>query len=82
MARSRARSGGSGRRGASAKREPKARSKKKAPVAAAEVEVVEEGKGLGIDEGVILVTTILFLAAILFTDYILGGYGEGLFFKR
>lgn len=81
MARSRARSSGSRHRGASTKREPKARSKR-AAVVEAEVEVVEEGKGLGIDEGVILVTTILLLAAILVTDHILGGYAAGLFFKR
>lgn len=71
------------RRGAAPDRDTKARSRKAAaaPVVA-EVEVVEEGRGLGIDEGVIILTTLCFLAAVLITDYALGTYyGEGLFFK-
>lgn len=72
------------RRGAKAapERDTRARSRKAAPVPAAEVEVVEEGRGLGIDEGIIILTTLCFLAAVLVTDYALGThYGAGLFFK-
>jgi hypothetical protein len=50
---------------------------RKAPVAVDEVEVVEEEAGLGIDEGVIIVSTLCFLAAILVTDYALGTYYNG-----
>ncbi len=72
------------KRGAKAapERDTKARSRKAAPAPALEVEVVEEEKGLGIDEGLIILTTLVFLAAVLVTDYALGThYGEGLFFK-
>lgn len=69
------------RRGAP-ERDPRARSRKAAPAPVVEVEVVEEERGLGIDEGLIILTTLCFLAAILVTDYALGThYGEGLFFK-
>ncbi|HJP00387.1 MAG TPA: hypothetical protein QF764_01295 [Planctomycetota bacterium] len=62
------------------KTESKGRSKKKPVVA--EIEVVEEGKGLGVNDGIAIGTTLLFLAAVLLTDYTLGTeYGEGLFFK-
>jgi hypothetical protein len=62
------------------KTESKGRSKKKPAVA--EIEVVEEGKGLGVNDGIAIGTTLLFLAAVLLTDYTLGTeYGEGLFFK-
>jgi hypothetical protein len=72
------------RRGAAASdRETTARSRMAAPAkVVAEVEVVEEGRGLGIDEGIIILTTLFFLAAVLITDYARGvHYGEGLFFN-
>jgi hypothetical protein len=48
----------------------------------AEVEVVEESKGMGWEGGVAIITTILLLVAILMTDYDLGKhYGTGMFFK-
>ncbi|MDP6538367.1 MAG: hypothetical protein QF903_09105 [Planctomycetota bacterium] len=63
------------------KSETKGRSKKAAAVA--EVEVVEEEKGLGVNDGIAIGTTILFLVAILLTDYTLGTeYGTGLFFAK
>lgn len=64
-------------------REARATSKKSAPAAApvAEVEVVEEGKGLGIDDGIVLMTTVVLVIAFFITDYVLGtDYGKGLFF--
>ncbi len=67
-------------RGARAKtqaREPKAKSKK--PMTA-EVEVVEESKGEGIDSAIVIITSLLLVAAILFTDAFRGASGEGLFF--
>ncbi|MAF64210.1 MAG: hypothetical protein CMJ84_00940 [Planctomycetes bacterium] len=55
---------------------------KKDRAAVAEIEVVEEEKGLGVNDGIAIGTTILFLVAILLTDYTLGTeYGTGLFFK-
>ena len=80
MARSRkkaapARSGGA--------RGNKATSRKKAAPAAAEVEVVEESKGLGIDDGIAIITGILILGAFLMTDHFRGTkYGDGMFFKN
>lgn len=62
-------------------REARATSKKAAPAAAVEVEVVEEGRGLGIDDGIVLMTTVLLVIAFFFADYVLGtDYGKGLFF--
>lgn len=73
------------KRGAAAsprgKRESRATSKKVAAVPVAEVEVVEEEKGLGVDDGVILMTTVLLVVAFFLADYLLGtDYGKGLFF--
>jgi hypothetical protein len=77
MARSRSRgkSGGGGGRNAQAK------SRKEAPAKEAAVEVVEEGGGLGIDDGIVIVTAILFLAACLLLDKeMAGNYGSGWIF--
>ena len=75
MARSRSRS----KRGS--KPAKRRRSAKKAAAANEEVEVVEESKGLGIDDGVVLGTTLLLVAAFFITDYRLGvDYAKGLFF--
>ncbi len=72
----RARSGG-GARGSQAK----AKSRKSAPAPVAEVEVVEEKKGMGIDDGLPILTTIILIVAFFFVDYVRGtNYGEGLFF--
>ena len=50
--------------------------------ASAEVEVVEEKKGMGWEGGVAIVTTIILLVALLCVDYDLGHkYGAGMFFK-
>jgi hypothetical protein len=55
---------------------------KQAPAEPAAVEIVEEKQGTSWEGGVAIVTTLLLLAAILFTDYHLGvHYGEGMFFK-
>lgn len=77
MARSRAR--GARPAAAAPKRQAKSR-RKAAPAAIAEVEVVEEEKGLGIDDGVVIVTTLCLLVAFLFVDALRGQYGTGLFF--
>jgi hypothetical protein len=48
----------------------------------ATVEIVEEEKGLGIDDGIIIVTTIVLLAAFVLLDFHRGKYyGEGMLFK-
>lgn len=76
MAPSRSKSG-SGRSGG---RTPRATSRKKE--APAPVEVVEEGKGLGIDDGIAIVTALLLVVSILLVDYDWGThYGGGMFFK-
>ena len=56
------------------------RSKKATTVAVADVEVVEEKAGEGIDAGIAVVTFLMLLAAILFVDAHLGRYDGGLFF--
>jgi len=59
----------------------KSRKSKKAEVSVEEVEVVEESKSLGIDDGMVIVTTLLLIAAFVFTDYLLGAdYAKGWFF--
>jgi hypothetical protein len=59
----------------------KSRKSKKAEVSADEVEVVEESKILGIDDGMVIVTTLVLIAAFVFTDYLLGvDYAKGWFF--
>jgi len=66
-----------------ARSESKKPSGKAAPRAAvATVEIVEEEKGLGIDDGIIVLTTIVLLAAFLMLDFHRGkNYGEGMLFK-
>ena len=92
MARSRSRSrrgtrGGSrtGSRDGSSKAEKKDAPKRGADRAAEtieEVEVVEEGRSLGIDDGMVIITTLILIAAFCLTDYLLGiDYAEGVFFK-
>ena len=77
MARSsRARSGG-GARGS----QGKATSRKSAPAPVAEVEVVEEKKGMGIDDGIPILTAVVLLTAFLLVDYLRGShYDAGMFF--
>ena len=59
----------------------KSRKSKKADVSVDEVEVVEESKSLGIDDGMVIVTTLVLIAAFVFTDYLLGvDYAKGWFF--
>ena len=78
------------KKGAAAPARPATRSESKKPAAkapraaapAASVEIVEEEKGLGIDDGILGLTTIVLLAAFLMLDYHRGkNYGEGMFFK-
>ncbi len=84
MARSRkkasSRSGGG--RSTKATSRKSAGSGRRAAPADAEVEVVEESKGLGIDDGIAIITGLVLLAAFLLTDHYRGTrYGEGLLFK-
>jgi hypothetical protein len=73
MARSRSRSSNSSSRSASSRK----------PSAAAEVEVVEESGGMGIDDGIPIITTVLLIGALLMVDYAIGiHYGAGFFFKQ
>ena len=70
MARSKGRSGGG-----------RSSNRRSAKTEAAEVEVVEEEGGMGIDDGIIIMTTLLLLTAVLFMDYTRGKfYGEGMLF--
>ncbi|MBK8178262.1 MAG: hypothetical protein IPK67_05080 [Planctomycetes bacterium] len=49
---------------------------------AAEVEVVEEKKGMSWEDGVAVITTVVILVAVLCVDYDLGHkFGAGMFFK-
>ncbi|MFT4542094.1 MAG: hypothetical protein ACI841_004092 [Planctomycetota bacterium] len=73
MARSRSRN-----QSGSSRATPAARSRK---TAAPEVEVVEESKGQGIEDGIIIITTVLLLVAVLLVDYIAAThYDTGTFF--
>lgn len=76
MARSRSRS----KRGS---KPAKSRTSKKAEEVVEEVEVVEESKRLGIDDGMVIITTLILVAAFFITDYLLGiDYAKGLFFAE
>jgi hypothetical protein len=59
------------RRGAKGGRgNTRSQSKKKAPAAeVAEVEVIEESGGLGIGEGILIMTFVILTAAALMVDY-------------
>lgn len=77
MAKSKGRSGGS-RRGSSKTAAPA----RKAEAVIDDIEVVEEEGGLGIDDGIVFMTTLLLLVGFLMVDYNRGKtYGEGMFFK-
>ncbi len=80
MAKSRSR--GASRK-AAPKRQPSATSRKKAPAASAgaEVEVVEEAPGMGVDGGIAVITCIMLVVACVLLDAQLGKYGAGMFFK-
>ena len=74
MARSRSRSKG---------RAPRAKSRKSGsapPPAAAEVEIVEDEKGLGVEDGIVICTAVLLVVACLLVDMDMGKYGKGIFF--
>ena len=70
----------SGRAGKAQDRTPKAKSKKPAAPTAAEVEVVEEAGGEGIDTGIVVMTSVVLLVSCLFVDYLLGTFDKGMFF--
>lgn len=45
--------------------------------------VVDDAKGMTFNDGLVIVTTLLLLTAIVLTDYLLGKhFGSGLFFKK
>lgn len=74
MARSSKKRGSRGGSGSKGRKEKKA-----AP--AAEVEVVEEGKGMGMEDGMVIVTTVILIATILMVDYHMASYfQDGTFF--
>ena len=47
----------------------------------ATVDVVEEEKGIGLEEAIVFFTTILLIVAFIMIDQARGAYGEGMFFK-
>ncbi|HIG11167.1 MAG: hypothetical protein ABGY71_06725 [bacterium] len=72
------------RKGADSSRGGRQAKSKKSKVPVAEVEIIEdEGGGLGIDDGIPIITSILLLAAFMMVDYCLGQhYGTGMFFIK
>ena len=46
-----------------------------------EADVVEEKPGMGVNEAVIIMTTLALVASFLFVDAWLGMFGKGFFFK-
>lgn len=76
MAKSKGRSGGNRRSGA----KPAASTRRPEPVVD-DIEVVEEEAGLGIDDGIVFMTTLILIVAWLMVDYSRGtNYGEGMLF--
>ena len=73
MAKRRSSGGGSARK-------TKATSRRPSKPAAAEVEVVEEDSGEGIDTGILVVTFLMLFGAVLFVDALLGRFDKGMFF--
>ena len=67
------------REAAASSRAPRAKSKKKAASASADVEVVEDD-GQSLDTMIILGTTFCLAVAIGFTDALLGKFGAGVLF--
>lgn len=62
-------------------RATRSQSRKSSAPAVAEVEVVEEDRGLGLDDGLMILTAVLLLAGCLLLDYARAShYGEGLIF--
>lgn len=55
-----------------------ARTKSKRPAGATEVEIVEEEEGGNIDTGIVAITTVLLVAAILMMDKVAAMYGKGI----
>jgi hypothetical protein len=68
------------RKGAAPARATKSTSRKTKSSASADVEVVEEAGGLGIEDGVILGTFLALLLAFILIDKSRGAYGQGMFF--
>ena len=55
---------------------------RKSTAGAADIEIVEEEQGLGIEDGIVLMTAIILVAAIIMVDMNLGqNLGAGMFFK-
>ena len=74
MARSQRKAGGSRSGGGASRGSTKSKSKK---AAAVEVEVVEEEGGMGIDDGIAIMTTLVLIAAILLVDYWQSVFADG-----
>jgi len=55
---------------------------RKSTAAASDIEVVEEEGGMGIEDGIVLMTAIVLVVAIILVAMNLGqNFGEGMFFK-
>ncbi len=80
-ARKKAQSGGS-RRGGASRGATRSKSRKAAKAEAdTEVEVVEEGPGLSMEDGIVIVTTVILFFACMLVDYWIGSdYGRGMLF--
>jgi hypothetical protein len=73
--------GGNSRRGSTASRSTSSQSRKSAAPAPAEVEVVEEEAGMGMEDGIVVLTTVILLTACLMVDYFVGSeFGTGMLF--
>jgi hypothetical protein len=58
---------------------PRASAKSRRP-STAEVEVVEEAPGMGLDAGIGIVTSIVLVVAIVMVDKLMSQFGKGFFF--
>ncbi len=74
MARSQRKAGGRG--GANKGRSQTKTQSRKAAAPVAEVEVVEESGGMGIDDGIVILTTVVLLTSVLLIDFMMAKYYE------
>jgi len=81
MARAKKKPAAAAPRGAAGGRAPARAQSRKAPApAAATVEVVEEEKGMGFEDGIVLFTTVALVAGIILVEIALQRfYGAGVF---
>jgi hypothetical protein len=70
-----------GRAGKAALARPARATTSRKPAEPEAVEAEDDGSGPGVDVGIVVMTTVMLLAAIVFVDAYLGKLGGGVFFS-